>query len=57
MTVERQQKATKAARIQEQYRSVVGRLALIDQQVDEMRKHMIRLAQTICEHVWGKRFY
>jgi hypothetical protein len=57
MTVDRRQKTTKAARIRELYRSAFGQPALSDQELVAMREHVIRLAQTICEHVWGKRFY
>jgi hypothetical protein len=57
MTTDRQQKPRKTEWPREQYLRILGRPTLSDQVVDEMRRHVIRLAQTICEHVWGKRFY
>jgi hypothetical protein len=44
-------------KIHELYRRVLGRPALTDREIEEMRKHLIRLAETLCEHVWGKNFY
>ena len=48
---------TKVERFRVQYRKVLVHPTVTGQEVDEMRKNVIRLAQTICEHVWGKRFY
>ena len=48
---------TKSARMREVYRKILQPPDLSDQEIDEMRKHVIQLAQTLCEHVWGKRFY
>jgi hypothetical protein len=39
------------------YRRALQRPDLSDREIDEMRLHVIRLAQALCEHVWGKRFY
>jgi hypothetical protein len=50
-------KSAKSTKMGDLYRKVLGRPELTDQEIDEIRKHMIRLAQTVCEHVWGKRFY
>jgi hypothetical protein len=33
------------------------RPGLTDQEIEAMRKHLILLAQTVCEHVWGKKFH
>jgi hypothetical protein len=52
----RQQPKT-SERLRERYRRMLRRPASSDEVVDEMREHVIRLAQTICEHVWGRRFY
>ena len=41
----------------DQYRELLHMPELTDLEVDEMRKPVILLAQTICEHVWGKKFY
>ena len=43
--------------IHERYRRLLRRPALRAEHIESMRKHLIRLAQTICEHVWGKKFY
>jgi hypothetical protein len=43
--------------MRELYRKVLRTPGLNDKEVDEMRQHVIRLARTLCEHVWGKRFY
>jgi hypothetical protein len=45
------------AAIHERYRKILGRPDLTDQELAEMRQCVIRLARTICEHVWGKKFY
>jgi hypothetical protein len=54
---EKTTKSAKSTKMRDLYRKVLGRPELTDREIDEMRKHVIRLAQTICEHVWGKRFY
>lgn len=43
--------------IYDEYREVFEMPELTDRQIDEFRKPMILLAQTICEHVWGQKFY
>jgi hypothetical protein len=48
---------TKTARMRHVYRSSLQIPDLTDQKIDEMRQPVIRLAQILCEHVWGKRFY
>ncbi len=48
---------SRTRRIREQYRRLLTRPHLTDQEIETMRKHMIPLAQTICEHVWGKKFH
>lgn len=53
--VQRRPKAAKTESLRGQYRGILGRPTLSDQEVDEIRKHVIRLAQTICAKVWGKR--
>ena len=39
------------------YRQLLKRPDLTDREIEKMRKNLILLAQTICEHVWGKKFY
>jgi hypothetical protein len=41
----------------EQYRRLLKRPHLTGRDIVAMRRGMIRLAQTICEHVWGKKFF
>ena len=41
----------------DEYRRVLEKLDLSDKKVEEMRKNLTLIAQTICEHVWGKKFY
>lgn len=43
--------------IYDKYRRLLKRPNLTKAEIDDMRKHVILLAQTICEHVWGKDFY
>jgi len=39
------------------YRRILERPDLTDQAIDKMRYHVRLLAQTVCEHVWRKKFY
>jgi hypothetical protein len=39
------------------YRKNLQKPVLTDNEVDAMRQQVIRLAQTLCEHVWGKLLY
>jgi len=43
--------------IYQKYRAVLAMPDLTQKEIDEMRKHLRLLAQTICEHVWGKKVY
>jgi len=47
----------KRRRVYEVYRKILKMPRLSDKEIEEMRKGLILLAQTICEHVWGKKFY
>jgi len=47
----------KKAGINDRYRCILNRPGLTDREIDEMRKHLGLFAQTICEHIWGKKFY
>ena len=40
-----------------EYRLVLKKPNLSNKEVEEMRKNLRLIAQTICEHVWGKKFY
>ena len=43
--------------IYDKYRQILKMPDLTKNEIDEMRIHMTLLAQTICEHAWGKKFY
>jgi len=43
--------------IYNQYREILEMPQLTDEEIEQMRPHILLLAQTICEHVWGKDFY
>ena len=45
------------ADIYDKYRRILNRPELTKKEIDEMRKNLGLLARTICEHVWGKKFY
>lgn len=56
MTNRTKQKRRKAD-IYEKYRRILNMPSLTNKETDEMRKHLGLFAQTICEHVWKKKFY
>jgi hypothetical protein len=43
--------------IDQEYRAILAMPNLTQKEIDEMRKHLHLLAQSICEHVWGKKVY
>ena len=43
--------------VYDKYRVILDMPDLTDKQINQMRKHLGLLARTICEHVWGKKFY
>ena len=43
--------------IDDTYREVLQMPDLTNKEIEQMRKNLILLARTICEHVWGKKFY
>ncbi len=43
--------------IYEKYRRILNMRGLTNKEIDVMRKYISLLAQTTCEHVWGKKFY
>ena len=43
--------------IYDKYRQILKLPDLTKKEIDEMRISMTLFAQTICEHVWGKKFY
>ena len=50
-------KRRKSSDIHDKYRRLLKRPDLTDQEVEKIRRNITLLAQTICEHVWGKKFY
>lgn len=50
-------KPKKKKDIYDEYRKWLKNQNLTKKEIDEMRKHMILLAVTICEHVWKKKFH
>lgn len=50
-------KKKKRPDIYDKYRSILKMPDLTNKEIDEMRKNLIFLSQTICEHVWGEKFY
>lgn len=43
--------------IYDKYRQILKMPDLTNKEIDEMRKYISLIAQTICEYVWGKKFY
>ena len=41
----------------DKYRRVLEKPDLSNKEVAEIRKNLRLIAQTVCEHVWGKKFY
>jgi hypothetical protein len=50
-------KKKKRGAIYDKYRQILDRPDLTEKEIDNMRNHLKLLARTICEHVWGKKFY
>ena len=44
-------------KLHDKYRRLLTQPGLTAEQIEEMRKRVILLARTICEHVWGKKLY
>jgi hypothetical protein len=40
--------------IHDKYREALGRPDLTPAEIDRMRRHLVLLAQVLCEHVWGE---
>jgi hypothetical protein len=53
----RTKKSRKKASIYDRYRRILNMPDLTNKEIDGMRNNLSLLAQTICEHVWGKKFY
>jgi len=54
---ERKSKKSSRNDIYNKYRCILKMPDLSKKEIDEMRKNLVFLAQIICEHVWGKKFY
>ena len=57
MTAERRGPRRRHRPIHQAYRRFLKRPALAAAEIERIRKHIIRLARTVCEHIWGRRFY
>ena len=57
MTIERARHKAHRNRLHDKYGRLLKERGLTAEQIEAMRKHVILLARTICEHVWGKKFY
>jgi hypothetical protein len=55
--IKRTKEKRRKADIYEKYRRILNMPNLTNKEIEGMRKHLCLLAQTICEHVWGKKFY
>jgi len=50
-------KRKKRPDIYDKYRRILNMRGLSRKSIDEMRENLCLVAQIICEHVWGKKFY
>jgi hypothetical protein len=50
-------KRRKGLDIYAKYRRILKMPDLSNRSIDKMRENLELLAQTICEHVWRKKFY
>lgn len=50
-------KNPKRKNIYDEYRRILKKASLSNTEIDNMRHHIRLLAQTVCEHVWKKKFY
>ncbi|GAI31226.1 unnamed protein product, partial [marine sediment metagenome] len=41
----------------EKYRHILKMSELKTKEIDSMRKNLSLLTRTICEYIWGKKFY
>jgi hypothetical protein len=57
MTTQRARRWKRRVDIRERYRRILRMPGLSNEKIDEMRKHLGRLARTICEHVWGEKLH
>jgi hypothetical protein len=57
MPIEEPHDGKRRAKIRQRYRELLSPPTLTDREIDKMRQNLARLARTICEHVWGKKFY
>lgn len=43
--------------VADKYRRILDMPSLEDREVEKIRQNVQVLARTICEHIWGKKFY
>jgi len=57
MAAERVRKGASRLTTRERDRADLPCPTLTDRQIDDLRTPVILLAQPLCEHLWGKKFY
>ena len=57
MTSKHLHRKTRHNKLHDKYRDLLKQPGLTAGKIEDMRKNVILLAQTICEHVWGKKMY
>lgn len=57
MISEHPRRGTRHTTLHKKYRQLLKRPGVSPEEIESMRKHMILLAKTICEHVWAKKVY
>ncbi len=57
MTTAKRNAKSRLAHIHVQYRRLLNQPKLTAPEIEAMRRRVILLAQTICEHVWRKKVY
>lgn len=50
-------KKKKGGKTYDAYSRILKLPDLTDREIEEMRRNLRLMARTICEHVWGKKFY
>lgn len=55
--MKRHARKNKQRGIYDRYRELLKAHDLTKKEIDTIRRHVQRLARTICEHVWGKKFF
>jgi len=54
---ERKSKNSSRDDIYDKYRRILKMPNLTKEEIDEIRKNLRLICQSICEHIWGKKLY